>query len=90
MRIFVRFLTLLLLPLAVACTTPAQRTAQAEADYGPRCEKLGYAKDSEKWRLCVENADMNAALATQRPYDREFLRKHDCIDPKFGCGGPPR
>lgn len=90
MRAFMRFLTLVLLTLVAACATPGQRAAQAEAEYGARCEQLGHAKDSEQWRVCVENEDMNAALATQRAYDREFLRKHDCVDPKFGCGGAVR
>jgi hypothetical protein len=86
----VRFLTLALLPLAAACVTPEQRAVQAEAEYGARCEKLGHAKNSEQWRVCIHNEDMNAALATQRAYDREFLRKHDCVDPKFGCDTPAR
>ncbi len=48
---------LVLLP---GCSTPAERAArgQAEVDdmirvYGPGCEKLGYAKDSEPWRECI-------------------------------------
>jgi hypothetical protein len=90
MHRFMRFVTLGLLTLVAACATPQQRAAQAAADYGARCEKLGHAKDSEQWRACVQNEDMNAALATQRAYDREFLRKHDCVDPKVGCGGAAR
>lgn len=44
------------------CTTltPAERAARAEAEmdrmiaiYGPACEKLGYARDNDKWRDCV-------------------------------------
>ena len=68
-----------------ACATPQQRSAQAEPDYGALCEKRGHARGSDQWRACVQTEDMNAGLATQRAYEREFLRKRDCVDPKFGC-----
>jgi hypothetical protein len=81
----VRFLTLLLPLVLAACATPQQRAAQAEKDYGPTCEKRGYAQDSDKWRACVQTEDLNAGLATQRDYEQQYLKKRDCVDPKFGC-----
>ena len=46
--------------LLAGCTTPEQKAAsmQAEVDrlmrsYGPACQKLGYARDSDPWRDCV-------------------------------------
>ena len=49
----------LLIGLA-ACMTPAERAAQIEREvkemiqvYGPACEKLGYTRDTDKWRDCV-------------------------------------
>lgn len=40
--------------------TPAERAARAEAEmrqmmqiYGPACDRLGYARDGDKWRDCV-------------------------------------
>ncbi len=42
------------------CATPEERAARAQAEmdemirvYSPACEKLGYAKDSDKWRDCI-------------------------------------
>lgn len=84
-----RFSTLLI-PLLVAlalaaCATPQDRTSRAEKDFGPACEKRGYARGSEQWRACVETEDLNTGLATQRDYEQQYLRKRDCVDPKFGC-----
>lgn len=49
-------------PLLSGCATPEQRAAQARADveqamaiYGPACERLGYAAQSDAWRSCVLN-----------------------------------
>jgi len=54
-----RWLIAVCLVLA-GCATPAQRAAQMEAEvarmiqeYGPACEKLGFARDSDKWRDCI-------------------------------------
>lgn len=46
--------------LLAACSTAEQRAAY-DADpaiamapqYGPGCEKVGYAKGSEQWRACI-------------------------------------
>ena len=87
----VRYFTLsLVLALAACATTPEQRAAQAERDYGAACEKRGLARGGEKWRACVETEDLNAALARQRSYEQDFLRQRDCIDPLTGCGGQRR
>lgn len=55
-----RILTILLLAAISGCVSQAQRAAaiQAEVDdmikvYGPACEKLGYAKDTDPWRDCI-------------------------------------
>ncbi|RJG06861.1 hypothetical protein D3870_13395 [Noviherbaspirillum cavernae] len=46
--------------LLAACTTPEQRAQYMakEADYmmqvyGPACDKLGYARDTDRWRDCI-------------------------------------
>jgi hypothetical protein len=46
--------------LLAACSTPADRAAQAQhemenmmQEFGPACDKLGYAHDSDAWRNCV-------------------------------------
>jgi len=53
-------LMVLLLAALPGCMTQAERAAavQAEVDdmikvYGPACEKLGYAKDTDPWRNCI-------------------------------------
>ncbi len=62
-------LAVLLLFLLQGCATPEERAArvQAEVDemikvYGPGCEKLGYAKESDPWRQCI------LRLATRQDY----------------------
>ena len=88
---FVRYSTLLLLFGVAGCAmTPEQHAAQAERDYGEICAKRGLARDSDKWRACIESEDLNASLAKQRAYEQEFLRQRDCTDPLAGCGGTKR
>jgi len=43
-----------------ACSTPQERAAHKQAEveqmmviYGPACQRLGYAPDSDPWRSCV-------------------------------------
>ena len=65
-----------LLPLLVACATPAERAAQMEHEvdrmiqiYGPACSKLGYKPETDAWRDCVlslNNQD-NAQRYATRP-----------------------
>jgi hypothetical protein len=47
-----------------ACATPEERAAQAQAEmegmmrvYGPACERLGYARESDGWRDCITRLD---------------------------------
>jgi hypothetical protein len=53
-------LVVLLLAALPGCMTQAQRAAAAQAEvddmikvYGPACNKLGYAKDTDPWRECI-------------------------------------
>ncbi len=62
-------LAILLVFLLQGCATPEERAARVQAEveemikvYGPACEKLGYAKDSDPWRECI------LRLATRRDY----------------------
>jgi len=56
-----RYLTIFLAVMLFGCTTtPAERAANVQAQveemirvYGPGCEKLGYAKDTDAWRGCI-------------------------------------
>jgi hypothetical protein len=48
--------------LLAGCMTPAEQAArvQVEVDemvrvYGPACDKLGFARDTDPWRECVLN-----------------------------------
>jgi len=67
---------LLLITGLAACATPAERAAQMEREvdemiqiYGPACEKLGYARDTDKWRDCVLRLSAKDDLRYRR-YDR--------------------
>jgi hypothetical protein len=53
-------LTALLVLLLLGCETPEQRAARVQAEvedmirvYGPGCQRLGYAPDSDPWRQCI-------------------------------------
>ena len=55
--------TLIVLSAALllgACATPQERAARKQAEmtemmavYGPACERLGYALQSDQWRNCI-------------------------------------
>jgi hypothetical protein len=55
--------TLIVLSAALllsACATPQERAARKQAEmadmmvvYGPACERLGYAVQSDQWRSCI-------------------------------------
>ncbi|MGX4643516.1 hypothetical protein [Massilia sp. SYSU DXS3249] len=43
-----------------ACATPQERAARKQAEmaemiavYGPACDRLGYAQQSDQWRNCI-------------------------------------
>jgi len=51
---------ILLLAAIAGCVSQAERAAAAQAQvddmikvYGPACEKLGFAKDTDPWRDCL-------------------------------------
>ena len=55
------------------CATTAERAAQWQAEvdnmiqvYGPACEKLGYKRDEDKWRDCLQRL----AAWDERKYSR--------------------
>ena len=57
------------------CATPAQRAMEKanEAEmmlqiYGPACERLGYAANSDLWRNCVVQMNQTDALRYAYPY----------------------
>lgn len=55
--------TLIVLSAALllgACATPQERAARKQAEmaemmaiYGPACDRLGYASQSNEWRACI-------------------------------------
>ncbi len=54
--------------LALAgCASAEQRAAEVLAAYGPYCEKLGYQKNTDAWRQCVQLEDARDAAALS-PY----------------------
>lgn len=48
-----RVVTLLAAILTVACASPEQQAARAIERFGPYCEKLGYARNTDPWRDCI-------------------------------------
>lgn len=60
-----------------ACGTPEQIAYQQDPvmamseEYGPPCEKAGYAKGTEQWRSCIVQTSRRDDLAKQAlHYDR--------------------
>jgi hypothetical protein len=46
--------------LLSACATPQERAARKQAEmaemiavYGPACDRLGYAQQTDQWRSCI-------------------------------------
>ncbi|HEY8100012.1 MAG TPA: hypothetical protein VIF82_04610 [Burkholderiaceae bacterium] len=80
MRTFIALPILLLqIVLLAGCATPAQEAAYAQhemertmAIYGPACEKLGYAANTDPWRNCVMQLsyknDIQRYSFTMSPY----------------------
>ncbi len=56
--------------LLSGCVTVEERAAETLAAFGPYCEKLGYTKDTDPWRQCVQMED---AAAGARAY--EMMRR---------------
>lgn len=59
--------------LLYGCATQTDRAAQQQREvdemiavYGPACEKLGTARDSEQWRSCILSMDTRDAIQRYR------------------------
>jgi hypothetical protein len=52
--------------LLSGCATPQERAADVLATFGPYCESLGYTKDTDPWRQCVQMED---AAVGMRAYE---------------------
>ena len=60
---------LCLLLLLTGCGTQEQRAAEVLAAYGPYCESLGYTRDTDAWRQCVQFEDA-AFMGRVPPFTR--------------------
>lgn len=45
--------TLVLVVLLTGCVSAEQRAANIQATFGPRCEAMGFARDTQPWRQCI-------------------------------------
>ena len=56
---------LLIAVLLAGCATPEQKADRMISRFGPVCDKLGYEKNTDKWRDCVlSQANVLAARPT--------------------------
>ena len=46
-----------------ACATPEQWAGEVMAAYGPYCDKLGYQRDTDAWRQCIQIEDAKHSAA---------------------------
>ena len=67
--------------LLAACTTPEQRRAYMLAEvesmvqvYGPACDRLGYARDTDPWRNCIVQLSVRDELARASSYNGYYGR----------------
>jgi hypothetical protein len=74
--------------VVAACARSGESTADAMERSGPHCEKRSRARDSDAFRACVVNEDINAAAANQRECDSKLLRRPGCVDPRRACDTP--
>lgn len=78
--------------LSACASNPAAEQARATQQmaykmqvYGPACEKLGFAKDTDKWRECIQREYEQSIMRIQQfnqpypylsPYhDRFYMRR---------------
>ncbi|HEV7803924.1 MAG TPA: hypothetical protein VGP15_22820 [Burkholderiales bacterium] len=65
------YAALVLLLTLTGCATQEQWAGEVMAAYGPYCDKLGYQRDTDAWRQCVQFEDakhvasQNTLLFTQ-------------------------
>jgi hypothetical protein len=81
-----------LVVLSACASNPAAEQARATQQmaykmqvYGPACEKLGFAKDTDKWRECIQREYEQSIMRIQQLntpypywspyYDRSYLRR---------------
>ena len=76
-----RYLVLLL--MLAGCATPEQRAMQAMAEFGPYCQKLGYQRDTDAWRHCIQIEDAKAADASYRAMQMMQMPPGPC-DYRYG------
>ncbi len=62
----------ILILLLAACATPEERAAEVKAEvdemirvYGPGCERLGYASNTDPWRECILRLSARDAYRTR-------------------------
>lgn len=72
-----------LLAVAGCASNPAAEQARATKQmehkilvYGPACEKLGFAKDTDKWRECI-----------QREHEQSLMQMRN-LNPPYPYWGP--
>ena len=83
--------TLIVLSAALllgACSTPQERAARKQAEmadmmvvYGPACERLGYAPQSDQWRNCI------LSLSTKDDVQRYSHPGYGAWGPGYWGGG---
>jgi hypothetical protein len=56
-----RYISILFLLLMTSCATPQEYAAEAIAAFGPYCEALGYQRDTDPWRHCIQIEDLKAS-----------------------------
>ena len=49
--------------LLTGCATPEQWAAEVKAAYGPYCDALGFQRETDQWRQCVQFEDAKRSAA---------------------------
>lgn len=67
---------LLLALLLASCATPEERAERDIAAHAPYCDKMGYQRDTDAWRSCIQQAaaDRRASVRAAQQRSQETQR----------------
>lgn len=75
-KVYTRFVSLIVVLLVGCASNPAAEKEQAlklmdykVEVYGPACEKLGYAANTDAWRECIQHEYDQTLARQQRQWD---------------------
>ena len=75
------FLFVSFIALSACATSLEERAQDAIATYGPACEKLGHARDTDAWRRCIQMQQVMADNFRRQEAEVTHRRGIYCLEP---------